>query len=104
MTGRSWWRRLTAPAERTTGLPTSGNGASSFHLWWAPDPPPLRSAHAVLEVRAAPRVARLYFWALQVTFADGGFSAPMIHVTKCRPSIAPGRSVAFRSPRRNRPR
>ena len=71
MTGRRWWRRLTAPAERTTGLPTSGNGASSFHLWWAPDPPPLRSAHAVLEVRAAPRVERLYFWALQVTFADG---------------------------------
>ena len=71
MIRRGWWRRLVASGERTAGLPTSGNGASSFHLWWTPASPPLRSAHAVLEVRSAPRVARLYFWALQVTFADG---------------------------------
>lgn len=36
------------------------------------DPAPYRSVHAVLEVRHPPAVDRLYFWALQVGFADGG--------------------------------
>ena len=50
----SWFDRLRAalfPSERVTGDPPSGNGASSFHLWW--DVPPterLVRASVVLEV------------------------------------------------------
>lgn len=69
---RAWWRRLTTPPSRTRGLPASSNRASSFHLWWVPDPPPLRSVAAVLVVSRPPRVPRLYFWALQVSFLDRG--------------------------------
>ncbi len=56
---------------RTSGYPTSANRASSFHLRWDGLPADL----ALVEVRAdvevidAPRVADLYFWALQVSFA-----------------------------------
>lgn len=70
----SWFDRLLAalfPSERVTGDPPSGNGASSFHLWW--DVPPterLVQASVVLEVIEPPEVNRLYFWALQVSFAN----------------------------------
>ena len=37
-----------------------------------PPSAPLTKVAAVLEVRDAPAVERLYFWALQVGFADGG--------------------------------
>jgi hypothetical protein len=57
-------------AERTSGYPTSGNGASSFHLWW--DPAPVCSAVEVtLTVEWEPPVDRLCFWALQASFSDG---------------------------------
>ncbi len=58
---------------RTRGEPRSANGASSFHLrWLLPPCPPLTGVAVDLEVRMPPAVDRLYFWALQVTFADGG--------------------------------
>jgi hypothetical protein len=60
--------------ERTSGPPTSSNGASSMHLWWTPSPSapgPLTSVSAVLEVVDPPQVDRLHFWALQATFVDG---------------------------------
>ena len=58
--------------ERVSGPPRSGNGASSFHLWWRmPPSAPLVEISCVLEVLEAPAVARLYFWALQVDFTDG---------------------------------
>ncbi|HEV7720968.1 MAG TPA: hypothetical protein VGO60_06775 [Iamia sp.] len=71
------WRhvvdRLWAPAERTTGLPTSSNAASSFHLeWlWGGPAPALAEVGATLTVIDPPAVGRLYFWALQVSFVEG---------------------------------
>lgn len=58
------------------GRQRSGNGASSFHLWWRFDPPlgddPLVEVEATLEVLSPPTTRDLHFWALQVTFADHG--------------------------------
>ncbi len=69
----SWWQRLGnligPPASRTTGRPPSGNGASSFHLIWDA-PPTFAEAAVTFEVTTAPSVARLYFWAMQVSFVD----------------------------------
>lgn len=57
---------------RLTGRPPSANGASSFHLVWeVPTGEELVEASVSLVVSALPSVARLYFWALQVSFADG---------------------------------
>ena len=58
--------------ERTTGFPTSSNGASSLHLRWEPPPAPTRRVSAVLEVVEPPSVPHLYFWALQATFTGHG--------------------------------
>ena len=55
--------------ERTWGQPPSENGASSFHLIWDIPQIPLTEVSATLEVLVQPRVRRLYFWALQVSFA-----------------------------------
>jgi hypothetical protein len=65
-----WWGRV-----RLAGEPRSGNGASSFHLWWElPYGERLTEAAATLEIVEPPQVDRLYFWALQVSFVkpDGG--------------------------------
>ena len=55
--------------------PRSANGASSFHLTWdlpgrSASEPRLVEFSAVLEVVEPPSVDDLYFWALQVDFAD----------------------------------
>ena len=64
---------------RTTGSPTSSNGASSMHLWWEYPGgfPPLCEVCATLEIPDWPVTPELYFWALQVFFddANGGVSA-----------------------------
>lgn len=60
-----------AARQRTSGEPRSANGASSFHLVWDIPPEPLKRAAATLEVVVPPTVPRLYFWALQVSFAAG---------------------------------
>ncbi len=58
---------------RLSGAPPSGNGASSFHLWWLlPSPGPFSEVSAVVQVARAPAVRRLYFWALQVSFVHDG--------------------------------
>jgi hypothetical protein len=58
---------------RLSGAPPSGNGASSFHLWWLlPSPGPFSEVRAVVQVAHAPSVRRLYFWALQVSFVQDG--------------------------------
>lgn len=58
-------------SERVTGRPTSANGASSFHLSWnLSHACPLVQVSTVLEVLVPPSVNSLYFWALQVDFAD----------------------------------
>ncbi len=54
---------------RTSGEPGSRNGASSFHLLWDVPARPLIGCSAVLEVVVPPAVPRLYFWALQASFA-----------------------------------
>jgi hypothetical protein len=53
------------------GDPKSANGASSFHLGWDA-PGSFSSVSAVLTVVTPPSVSRLYFWALQVSFAGSG--------------------------------
>jgi hypothetical protein len=64
-----WWRERVG----LRGYPPSGNGASSFHLWWqVPSQLRVVEARATLEVRVPPAVDRLYFWALQVSFEDRG--------------------------------
>lgn len=59
-----------ATRARTTGAPRSANGASSFHLVWNMPPTTFSSVSATLEVLDPPVERRLYFWALQVAFAD----------------------------------
>lgn len=57
---------------RLSGRPPSANGASSLHLQWnVPTDEELTEASVSLLVPALPSVSRLYFWALQVSFADG---------------------------------
>lgn len=66
-------RRLTgirAGRERIDGEPRSANGASSFHLVWEVPQVPLLEVSATLEVLQPPSVGRLYFFALQVSFAS----------------------------------
>jgi hypothetical protein len=72
-------RNLVGSGPRAAGPRRSSHGASSFHLHW--DLPAESGRHAaeqrllevsaVLEVLVPPRVEALYFWALQVDFADG---------------------------------
>jgi len=56
------------------GYPTSSNRASSMHLFWevpALDAPVVE-VRATLEVFEPPRVAELWFWALQASFGAAG--------------------------------
>lgn len=62
-------RDLVVGHERTSGEPRSANGASSFHLVWDLPERPLQRVEATLEVVEPPSVRRLYFWAMQVSFA-----------------------------------
>lgn len=55
--------------QRTKGLPSSSNGASSMHVHW--DATAAEIA-ATLEVVRAPSTSHLYFWALQASFVDRG--------------------------------
>lgn len=60
---------------RAARPPRSANGASSFHLTWEfPQDPSASSGlvevSAVLEILTPPSVKALYFWALQVDFAN----------------------------------
>ncbi len=63
---RSAW----AQRDRSWGEPRSANGASSFHLVWELPRVPLAKVEATLEILVPPAVNRLYFWALQVSFAS----------------------------------
>lgn len=68
-----WWRSRRAEPRRgrTSGEPASSNGASSFHLRAGfPATESLVAVEATIEVLEPPTVPRLYFWALQATFAD----------------------------------
>lgn len=65
----NWLQRFLRLGERTAGFPPSANGASSFHLIWDL-PGAFRTVEVDLEVLVPPSVPQLYFWALQVDFAD----------------------------------
>lgn len=64
---------------RVSGDPPSGNGASSFHLFWAL-PGEFVSVRATITVTVAPVVDRLYFWALQASFVDAGRRGGAAHL------------------------
>ncbi len=74
--GMSWFDRIlgrAAPVARIAGDPPSGNGASSFHLWWElPYGELLTEVSATLEIIEPPTIDRLYFWALQTSFVKPG--------------------------------
>ena len=71
-------RNLVGSGPRAARPRRSANGASSLHLHWDLPASPGRPAaerrlvevSAVLEVLVPPRVEALYFWAMQVSFAD----------------------------------
>jgi hypothetical protein len=68
---KKFWSR--ERPERLTGLPQSGNGASSFHLWWdLPVGDRYTATSVTLEVTKRPDVDRLVFFALQVAFINPG--------------------------------
>lgn len=70
--GRWWSRLIGAPRPEPSRETVRRSRASSFHLWWElPTDAPLVEVAATLEVVTPPAVDRLYFWALQVSFADG---------------------------------
>lgn len=65
---------------RVSGPPQSSNGASSFHLWLQIDPRPMTSFSATIEILEPPRVGRLFFWALQVSFLKGSTPVGAGHI------------------------
>ena len=69
-----------AEPTRTTGSPTSSNGASSMHLLWSEATPATTEVSTVLEVTQEPTVDSLYFWALQVDFAQGATKVGSAHL------------------------
>jgi hypothetical protein len=73
---REWLGLSSASANiRIEGRPPSGNGASSFHLFWQlPPHEPLTEVSATFELLNQPIRNTLYFWALQAGFADGAGS------------------------------
>ena len=79
---RSWFgdRPADDAWDGTAGVPCSGNGASSFHLFWELDPQPFTAISATLEILEAPARRRLYFWALQANFTDGRRPAGGAHL------------------------
>ncbi|MCP3975910.1 MAG: hypothetical protein GY720_15625 [bacterium] len=65
---------------RESGLPPSGNGASSFHLIWQVPHATVIAVRATLEVTQPPRTSDLYFFALQATFTGTGGDQGGAHV------------------------
>jgi len=77
-------RRRSLPAAggepaRTAGDPPSANGASSLHLFWELEGS-FAAAEVTLTVLEPPTVERLYFWALQAGFTDGGRDLGAAHL------------------------
>jgi len=88
-----WWRRFAPPAQTWDGMagaPPSGNGASSFHLFWDVPPGSWTTAEVTIEIVEPPTVPKLYFWAMQVGFADRGRSGGAGHIGPQGGSTHPG--------------
>jgi len=89
----SWWRRFAPPVstwDGRSGSPPSGNGASSFHLFWDVPPGEWTGAEVTIEILRPPPVSKLSFWALQVGFADRGRSGGAGHLGPQGGSTHPG--------------
>lgn len=67
-----WRRHRDSSFDGTSGPPRSANGASSTHLRWGMPRGRWTACEAVLEVLVPPTRPHLYFWALQVSFAERG--------------------------------
>jgi hypothetical protein len=81
LVGRLPWRAdVTAHGSGRVVEPPSGS--TSFHCWWeglgASDP--IVEVVATLEVLQRPQAPRLYFWALQASFADASRSYGAAHI------------------------
>lgn len=90
---RDWWQRFAPPAgawDGRTGTPPSGNGASSCHLFWDAPAGRWTTAEVTVEILERPAVAKLCFWAMQVSFTDGRRSGGAGHVGPQGGSTHPG--------------
>ena len=65
-----------------------------MHLFWEVPPQPLSEVRADLTVLDAPAVDRLYFWALQVNFVDGGAGRGGAHIGLQHHPAYPGAAAA----------
>lgn len=82
-----------APFDGLTGPPPSGNGASSFHLFWDVPAGHWVGAQATFELAEPPAVDKLYFWAMQVGFAQGSRGTGAGHVGPQWFSRRPGQTA-----------
>lgn len=74
---RVWETTITTPPStpdvRETGLPTSSNGASSFHLaWLGTGNADLTEIAVTLTVTDTPTQTALYYWAMSTDFYEAG--------------------------------
>jgi hypothetical protein len=86
---RSWFGfgKARAPWPGVAGRPPSGNGASSFHLFWVMPAGHWAAVEATLEVLEPPTQPDLHFWALQAGFAgpEGSAGAGHLGLQWCPP-------------------
>ncbi len=66
--------------KRVSGMPPSGNGASSLHLIWETSTRNVEAVRATLEITRPPASPDLYFFALQATFTGAAGDEGGAHV------------------------
>ncbi len=76
-----WLDWLTGRRDRIPTWPSSGNGSSAWHAWWhdVEGSVPIVAVSVTIEILQQPTVDRLYFWALQASFSDGGHTYGTAH-------------------------
>lgn len=63
---------VSRPFDGTHGTPPSGNGASSFHLFWDTPRGDWVAAECEWMIEAEPSSSRLHFWAMQASMVGDG--------------------------------
>ena len=89
--------RVSSPAalgERTQGLPTSSNGASSLHARWLHEPADVVAVEVDLTIDETPGSDHLRFFALQASFAERGRAHGAGHLGLQWISWHPGNTAA----------
>jgi hypothetical protein len=89
------WQRFFGHATAPTVVEPP-SGSTSFHCWWegVGVADPIVEVTATLEVLQQPRAQRLYFWALQASFADASRSHGAAHIgLQWNPRHADNRAV-----------